>query len=49
MTFINLKDELFSVPISPDHKKQLKYLLTKLQQFNCILNGNALAMRVFTN
>ena len=29
MTFINVKDELFSVPIFGDHKEQLKYLLTK--------------------
>ena len=29
MTFTNIKDELFSVPIFGDHKEQLKYLLTE--------------------
>ena len=47
VTFIDQKDEFFSVPIHNDHQKYLTFMFGNLFQFTSMPNGYGLPMRIF--
>lgn len=49
MASIDLKDAYYTVPISTDHPKYLKFIFNgSLYQYTCLPNGLSCAPRVFT-
>ena len=49
MASIDLKDACYTVPISTDHQKYLKFIFNgSLYQYTCLPNGLSCAPRVFT-
>ena len=49
MTSIDLRDAYYSVPVSPQHRKYLKFIWRdQLYQFTCLSHGSTSSPRIFT-
>ena len=49
MGSIDLKEAFYSIPLHPQHQKDLKFVvLLKIYQYTCMPNGYGPAIRIFT-